>query len=171
MMTPREEADQKALLTAAYHNHHKGLNSRAFFKLNDHSVGEELVQDTFIKTWGYLVKGGKIEVMKAFLYHILNNLIVDEYRKTKATSLDILIEKGFEPSARNSVNLFTALDAKAAILLIEHLPKTYQKIMRMRYVQYLSLEEISLITKQSKNSIAVRSHRGLQKLKLLYDPK
>lgn len=32
--------------------------------------------------------------MKAFPYHVLNNLIVDEYRKRKTASLDDLLEKG-----------------------------------------------------------------------------
>ncbi len=107
--------------------------------------------------------------MKAFLYHILNNLIVDQYRKHKTTSLDVLLEKGVEPSAGNSGRLFNILDGKAALLLIARLPEAYQKVMRMRYVQDLSLAEMSLITGQSKNTIAVRIHRGLEKLKVLYN--
>jgi RNA polymerase sigma-70 factor (ECF subfamily) len=107
--------------------------------------------------------------MKAFLYHVLNNLIVDQYRKHKTTSLDTLLEKGFEPSVSDSGRLFNVLDGKAAFLLIQSLPKKYQKVMRMRYVQELSLKEISLITGQSKNTIAVQVHRGLAKLKLLYN--
>ncbi|MCX6702497.1 MAG: sigma-70 family RNA polymerase sigma factor [Candidatus Wolfebacteria bacterium] len=113
-----------------------------------------------MKTWSYLVKGGKIDLMKAFLYHILNNLIVDEYRKHKVISLDGLTEKGLEPISNNdSKNLFNILDGKAALLLIQRLPKIYQKVMRMKYVQDLSLKEMSLITGQSKNAIAVQIHR------------
>lgn len=41
--------------------------------------------------------------------------------------------------------------------------------MRMRYAQDLSLTEIALITKQSKNTVAVQAHRGLEKLKQLYN--
>lgn len=39
----------------------------------------------------------------------------------------------------------------------------------MRFVQDLSLTEISLITGQSKNTVAVQVHRGLKKLRTLYD--
>jgi RNA polymerase sigma-70 factor (ECF subfamily) len=106
--------------------------------------------------------------MKAFLYHILNNLIVDEYRKRKTVSLDNLLENGFEPSTVASGRLIDVLDGKAALVLIERLPETYRKVMHMRYVQDLSIEEMSIITGQSKNSIAVQAHRGLEKLKLLY---
>ncbi len=167
-MTSKQETQQQAVLTVAHHDHEKGLNLHAFFKINDRAISEDLVQETFMKTWKYLVKGGKVDVMKAFLYHVLNNLIVDEYRKRKTTSLDVLLEKGFEPKSRDSERIFNVLDGKSAMLLIQRLPKTYQKVMRMRYVQDLSLEEISLITGQSKNTIAVQLHRGLEKLKMLY---
>jgi DNA-directed RNA polymerase specialized sigma24 family protein len=117
----------------------------------------------------YLIKGGKIDVMKAFLYHVLNNLIIDEYRKRKTTSLDVLMDKGFEPIVKGAPSLLSILDGKAALLLIQRLPLAYQKIMRMKYVQDLSLEEMSLITGQSKNALAVQAHRGLAKLRQLYN--
>jgi RNA polymerase sigma factor (sigma-70 family) len=161
---------QQELFTVAYNDYKKGLNSYAFFKVNNQIIGEDLVQDTFMKTWGYLVKGGRIEKMKAFLYHTLNNLIVDEYRKRKhkGASLDTLLEEGFEPGINDSERLFDTLDGKTAILLIKRLPKIYQKIMRMKYIQHLSIEEMSAITGQSKNVITVQAHRGLAKLKTLY---
>lgn len=167
-MNTEQEKEQQSILTTAYRDFGGRLNSHAFYKTSDRAIGEDLVQDTFVKTWAYLVKGGKIEMMKAFLYHVLNNLIVDQYRKRKVTSLDLLVEKGLEPSSDQSQSLFDVLDGKAAILLIKRLPEKFQKIMRMRYVQELSLKEMALITGQSRNTVAVQAHRGLQQLKLLY---
>jgi RNA polymerase sigma-70 factor (ECF subfamily) len=167
-MTPKQETKLQALLTTAHKDFEKGLNVRAFFKVHDHLIGEDLVQDTFIKTWSYLVKGGKIEMMKAFLYHVLNQLIIDEYRKRKTTSLDTLIEKGFEPRNTDSERNANIFDGKIAMALIKKLPEKYQKIIRMRYTQDLSLEEMSLLTGKTKNSIAVQIHRGLEKLKILH---
>jgi RNA polymerase sigma-70 factor (ECF subfamily) len=167
-MTTTKEIQRQAILTGAHQDYEEGLNKYASFKMSDHAVGEDLVQETFIKTWSYLVKGGRIETMKAFLYHILNNLIVDEYRKRKAVSLNVLMEKGFEPNTGQSGRIFNILDGKAAFLLIQFLPVTYRKVMHMRYIQDLSLQEISLITGQSKNTVAVQAHRGLEKLRLIY---
>lgn len=168
-MTSKQETQRQLLLTSAYRSYQKGLNSYAFFKVHNHETGVDLVQDTFMKTWKYLVKGGNIDMMKAFLYHVLNNLIVDEYRKNKTTSLDVLIEKGYEPKVDHTERLLNVLDGKAALLLIQRLPERYRKVLRMRYVQDLSLKEMSLITGQSKNTMAVQVHRGLEKLKLLYN--
>jgi RNA polymerase sigma-70 factor (ECF subfamily) len=173
-MTPKQKLKLQDILTKAHNDFDKGLNARAFYKVNNHGVSGDLVQDTFIKTWSYLVKGGKIDTMKAFLYHILNNLIIDQYRKHKTTSLDVLLEKGFEPSTDEideQEHSFNILEGKNAFFLIKKLPKTYQKVMRMRYVQDLSLKEISLVTGQSKNSVAVQIHRGLVKLRVSYKQK
>ncbi|MDP3661762.1 MAG: RNA polymerase sigma factor [bacterium] len=168
-MTTLQKEEQKEVLAVAHHDFEKGLNAHAFFKVNDHEACEDLVQETFLKTWKYLVRGGKIEVMKAFLYHVLNNLIIDQYRKHKTTSLDALLEGGYEPQVDYSERFFNFLDGKRASLLIGTLPEKYRKIVHMRYMQDLSLSEMSFITGQSKNTMAVQTYRGLAKLKLLYN--
>ena len=168
-MTLKKEMKKQAILSVAHANYGKKLNSYAFFRVNNRAISEDLVQDTFRKTWAYLVKGGKIDVMKNFLYHGLKELIIDEYRKRKSTSLDALMENGFEPKEDNSQRLINILDGKRAILLIAQLPEKYQKIMRMRYVQDLSLDEMSLMTGESKKTLAVQVHRGLKKLRDIYN--
>ncbi len=170
-MTTKLEAQLQAVLILAHKNFERGLKVHAFFRVPDQSMSEDLVQETFMKTWRYLLRGGKIELMKAFLYHVLNNLIVDEYRKPKTISLDVLLEKGFEPGTDTTPQLFNLMDGKVAILLIRQLPEKYRKVMRMRYVQDLTLKEISILTKQTKNAVTVQTHRGLKKLKILYDTK
>jgi RNA polymerase sigma-70 factor, ECF subfamily len=142
--TPELQTD--ALLAIAHHDYEKALNLHSYFRLNDRALSNDLVQETFIKTWSYLAKGGKIDAMKAFLYHVLNNLIIDEYRKRKTVSLDLLLEKGFEPHEKTTKNILDELDGKTALALVKKLPDKYQRVIRMRYTQDLSLEEMSLLT-------------------------
>ena len=59
MMTLKQETKRKAILTLAHHDYAKGMNSYSFFKVNNHATSDDLVQDTFIKTWSYLVGGGE----------------------------------------------------------------------------------------------------------------
>lgn len=155
-------------VTIAHDNFEPSLSKRALYKTNNVEVSQDLVQTTFLKTLLYLQRGGKIDTMKSFLNHILNDLIIDEYRKNKPLSLDTLLEKGFEPNFDIQEQIINIIDGKKAILLIPSLPQKYQTIMRMRYLQSMSLKEISLITGQSKNTVAVQAHRGLTRLKTLY---
>lgn len=170
-MTPLQTNKINTTMTLAYNDYGTGLSRHSFFKLHDRQLGEDLVQDTYMKTLNYLIKGGKIDTMKSFLYHILNCLIIDEYRKRKPLSLDNLLESGFNVSTGNNEKMVDILDGKTALILIARLPEKYQKVMRMKYVQNLSLEEMSQVTGQTKNSIAVQAYRGLEKLKILYNHK
>ena len=58
-MNKREEGKLNTTLTTAHTNFAKGLSVHAFYKLHDRAVGQDLVQDTFMKTWMYLVRGVK----------------------------------------------------------------------------------------------------------------
>ncbi len=168
MLTKKQQEKERELFTIVHNVYVKGLNTYAYYKVNNRSKSEDLVQDTFLKTWKYIVKGGRIEIMRAFLYHILNDLIIDQYRKHKTVSLDVLIQKGFEPNVDDSEFIMNNFDGKVALLLIKLLPEKYQRVMHMRYVQDLSIKEIALITKESHNTVAVQLHRGLQKIKKMH---
>lgn len=169
-MTKKQEIKLQSNLTLAHQDYDKMLYAFAFFRVHDNAISQDLVQDTFMKTWAYLLKGGEILNMKAFLYRVLKNLIVDEYRKKKVTSLDELLDKGFQPSGGDSHRLGNILDAKAVLLYISLLRKPYDQIMHMRFMEDLSLQEISAITGQSKNVISVQLNRGIKLLKPIYSP-
>lgn len=157
-------------LSIAYGDNKDNLLRRALYKTNNQEVSKDLVQTTFLKTLLYLQKGGKVDLMRSFLNHILADLIVDEYRKNKTLSLDNLLEKGFEPGYSDFERNINILDGKALSLLIPLLPQKYELVIRLRYVEGLTLKEIALITSQSENTVAVQVHRGLAKLKQLYLP-
>lgn len=169
MKTEPEKLLPDALLALAHRDYGQALNLHSYFRLNDRALSNDLVQETFVKTWTYLAKGGKIDAMKAFLYHVLNNLIVDEYRKKKALSLDAMLDVGFEPQNKPRKSISDEIDDNAVVALVKRLSEKQQKIIRMRYVQDLSLEEIAILTKQSKNTVAVQIHRAVEKLKLVHE--
>lgn len=168
-MTIQKQEKLKSILTEAHQNHERELKARAFFKVNDRDLSEDLVQKTFMKTWNYLMKGGQIDTMKAFLHHVLNSLIVDEYRRRKSVSLDNLLKKGFEPGVDEVSRLVNRMDGESAAELIKKLPDKYKKVIYLRYIKELGLDEVSEITGQSKNTIAVQVHRGLEMLRALYN--
>ncbi len=105
--------------------------------------------------------------MRIFLNHILRGLIIDEYRRRKLVSLDILLEKGFDPSFDDTEKAMDMHEGKKMILLIDRLPVKYQLVMRLRHEKDLSLSEIAAITGQTNNTVAVQLYRGLKKLKVL----
>ena len=154
-------------MIGATFDYHKALTGYALYKTNDKDLSDDLVQKTFLKALLYLQKGGEIDTMRIFLNHILRGLIIDEYRRHKTTSLDFLLEKGFDPSFDDREKTINIYDGKRIIVLIDALPIKYQIVMRMKFLQDLSIAEIALLTGQVKNTVAVQLCRGLQKLKIL----
>jgi RNA polymerase sigma-70 factor (ECF subfamily) len=82
-----------------------------------------------------------------------------------------MMEDGFEPASDNHDAFIDQLDGERALLLVKQLPDAYRDVVFMRYVDELSLEEISEITGESKNAVTVRVHRGIKKLQALYEHK
>lgn len=163
----QKKDDIDHILTSAYGLYQKNLIQRAVYKTSNVTLSDDLVQSTFLKMLLYLQKGGKVDTMRPFLNHILNNLIVDEYRRRNTVSLDVLLEQGFNPEISYTEQLIDILDGKRMILLIDKLPQKYQRVIEMRYVQGLSLTEIATLTHQTPQTVSVQSYRGLRKLSAL----
>ena len=130
-------------------------------------MADDLVQTTFLKTWKYLLGDKQIDSIRAFLFHVLNRLIIDEYRKKKEISLDMLQEAGLQIEVDDSENLFNQIDGKAAMLLIPLLSDKYKKVVSMRFEEDMTIKEIAEATQQSNNTVVVQIHRGIDKLAIL----
>ena len=148
------------------------LFRHAVYRLSDRERAIEIVHDTFTKVWSYIRNGHEIDSFKPFLYKVMNNLIIDEYRRRKELSLDaILSEEGVDEGSfaelhEGSVEELTfLLDAKKASELLEELPLVYREVLVLRFVDGLGPKEISELIEESENVVSVRIHRGLKILK------
>lgn len=158
------------ILTQAYNEYSDAIFRYCFFKLSDREKALDLVQETYTRVWQYIESGKTVVNMKTFLYTIARNLIVDEYRKKKTSSLDDLVDTGHEPILEIEESLYDSLDIERVKALIDELPEKYSSILVLRYVNDLSVKEIAEIVGESENVISVRIHRGLAKLKNLITP-
>jgi RNA polymerase sigma-70 factor (ECF subfamily) len=69
-----------------YEAHAEAIYRHCFFRVFRKQVAEELMQETFMKAWVYVSQKNEVENMRAFLYKIANNLIIDFSRKKKRSS-------------------------------------------------------------------------------------
>ncbi len=141
-----------------------------FFRVSHTEVARDITQDAFIKVWQYLILGGEILNMKAFLYKTANNLIIDYYRKKKSESLDTLCEDGFDPIGDTAEQITDRAEVNQALAVLEKLPSDDRDILVMRYVDDLTIEEIADALDQTQNAVSVRIHRALEKAKKIFTP-
>lgn len=176
-----DDADSGALLTALFEAHGDDLFRHALLRISERERAVELTQEVYLRVWKYLQKGETIDSPRSFMYRILNNLIVDEYRKRKSVSLDALMENDENESMlegemlRDPIdemeNAVTRYDSKRAVELIAKLPEPYNAVLIARYIDDMSLAEIAKAMHESENAISVRIHRALKKLKVLLEAK
>lgn len=153
----------------AYEKLADAIFRHCYFRVNDRELAKDLLQETFTKTWDFIARGGEVKNFRPFLYKVANNLVIDYYRnkKTIPLSLDELKEKGVEPrliyEGKENPELTHLKDNLLEI--INKLEQNYREVIIMRYIDELSIKEISVMLNDSENVIYVRIHRGLKKLK------
>ena len=136
-----------------------------YFRIYNYERAKELTQEAFTRAWEYIAKGKRIDNLKAFIYRIATNIIIDESRKKKAVSLDDLTENGFEIKFSGDNNIIIHAEAK---IFLKHLNKLKEKertLIVMRYLDDLQPREIAQILEKSENSISVGINRAIKKLK------
>lgn len=160
----------------AYDDYADALFRHCSFRISDRERAVDIVQETFMKTWDSLRNGTEIKNWKAFLFRVLNNLIIDEYRKKKSSSLDSLLEQeGVTDGTFTDLHADLSLeilekDAQAEqVHLLETafktLPDSYTQLLLLRYTDGLPIKEVANILHETENVVSVRIHRALHRLK------
>jgi len=156
----------------AFEEYNDALFRHASLRINDRERAIDVVQDTFTKVWLYVKSGQTIDSYRPFLYKVLNNLIIDTYRKQRESSLDALLEREgvsegtFDELSENTTEALAAtIDGKQAFSLIATLPDVYREVLILRFVDELGPREISQLVEETENVVSVRIHRGLKLLR------
>jgi RNA polymerase sigma-70 factor (ECF subfamily) len=166
------KGDHEERFLKAFEEFSDALFRHAFLRISDRERAIDIVHDTYTKVWSYVRNGHEVESFRPFLYKVLNNLIIDEYRKNKEASLDAMFEidgvdeGSFDDLTSNNVESLAAiLDGKQVFALLEELPDTYREVIILRFVDELGPKEISNLIEETENVVSVRLHRGLRLLR------
>ena len=153
---------------AAFEEYSDALFRHCLLRVRDRELAKDIVQDTFTKTWTYISGGKQVDHIRAFLYRVANNLIVDNSRRKRASSLDVMMdEDGFEVVDEMAKNPADVPDARAAMKLLRALDDIYREVITLRFVEGLTPKEISRVLEVSENVVSVRLHRGIERLRSL----
>lgn len=152
-----------------YDAHADAIYRHCYFRVFRKARAEELVQETFMKTWQYLMDGHTIDNPRAFLYRTATNLIIDDSRKKKEASLDEMLEgeTQWEPSGDGHKDIEHEVLLREVLDEIKKLDPADREIITMRYVDEMGPAEIGEILGVSANNVSVRLNRAMTALKEL----
>lgn len=165
MPSVAQSADLEQEFLAAYDDYSDAIFRHCYYRVFDRERGKDLMQETFMRAWQYLQKGENVLNMRAFLYRIANNLIVDESRKKKEASLDKLQDEGFDPGIDETQKMHNRIEHSRVVDSMRDLDDSYRDILVLRYMKDLSPSEIANATGESANTVSVRIYRGLKQLR------
>lgn len=135
-------------------------------KTSNKELSEDLTQETFMRYYQALSDGKTMSNERSFLYTIANNLIIDWYRKKKATSLDALEESGFEAHDAKADDPESAAAIAEILAAVEELDEKDREVVVLRFIEGLDPKDIAQILNESANVVSVRITRALGKVKI-----
>lgn len=153
--------------TPTYDLHHAAIFRYCLNKCRDHDIGQDLTQETFLRFWQCLERKENILNARAFLYRIASNLFIDYVRRKKESSLDQLLEVGYEPSIDTWHETVSRLDAARPLRKLESMKTPFRQVLHRRYIQGFTPAQIATMTGESSNVVSVRIFRGLKDLRAL----
>lgn len=145
--------------------------------MGNRSEAEDVGQETFLRVYANLARYDQSHKFSTWIYRIATNLCIDRLRKRRMTfSLDqeVAGTEGLDLYSQTPVQQKTP-EAEVVTLEIQQevqqamdqLPVKYKTIMILRYIEDLSLREVSEIVSLPVTTIKTRIHRGREALKKL----
>lgn len=157
---------EKAFLEA-FDKYADDIFRHCYFRVYNKETAEDLMQETFTKTWQYIAQGKEIKNIRAFLYKVAINLIIDNSRKKKEIKeLDANIRPYYIED-----KLFNKFQVGEIIKILDELTESQRQVITMRYINELMPAEIAKILGESANAVSVRISQGMSKLREIINKK
>lgn len=160
-----ESFSSKEDLLKAFDEYNEKLYNYAFFRTRfNREISEDLVQDTFLKAWEYRTYfDNKKGSLKTWLFTILNNLIIDFYRKKGNQQLSGINMEVFEKTIDGIE------DKQVSRIILESMMKELEEdeceLIILRYFNELEISEIAEIIGKTEGATKVALHRIVGKLR------
>lgn len=157
----------QAQFSSIYDQYIEKIYRFVYLKVSSQETAEDITSRVFIKGWESYQSKKDIKNVRAFLYQIARNMVIDHYRqndRTKVVSSDNVPE-----IMDNRVNLHERAILNAEIetikLALNKLKKDYQDVIIWHYLEDIPAPEIAEIIGKPTGTVRVMIHRGLEMLR------
>jgi RNA polymerase sigma-70 factor (ECF subfamily) len=128
-----------------------------------------LAEDVFIKAFAKMDGVKDPDAFEGWLYQVSRNRVIDYYRQKKTTVAleDVENTLEYETNVIDSVNLDQ--QQKKLLKLIKELGAEQQVVIKLKFYEDLTNQEIAALLKKSEGAIRVIQHRALARLQELME--
>lgn len=137
-----------------------------YSKVGNREEAEDLTSQVFLKAVRGLDRERGSQSIQSWLYQVARTTIADYWRvfyKVRATSLESMLEQGWEEPAEERVELASYRPEERVRRLLELLPPHYREVLTCRFLLNLSIKETAERMRLSEANVKVLQFRALKK--------
>lgn len=147
------------------------LFAYAFRLLGDSQLAEDCVSETFSRLLKVIQRGvGPMDNVKAYLYRIAHNWVIDYYRARGPETVDIESEQ-VESDVDNPEGTLTQTKERERVRkALLNLPENQRQVIMFRFYENWSHAETASALGKSEEATRALQHRALQALRRMLIP-
>jgi RNA polymerase sigma-70 factor (ECF subfamily) len=145
------------------------IYSYVFRLINHRDEAHDIVQDVFLKTYRHIHRVDTERKFSSWIYRIAHNESVNWLKKktrVKIESLEHCADQGQQIASDSDVfsEFLQSEDKRMVREAIGSLPGKYAEVMRLRYLEHRSYEEIGLELEKPVNTVGTLINRAKKKM-------
>lgn len=168
------KGDQSAFSDIVSHYQHS-LYQVCYRMLGNKQEAEDIAQEAFVRAYMNLHTFDQKRKFSTWLYRIATNLCIDRLRKKKP---DYYLDA--EVAGTEGLNMYSQISTDAPLpeeelekmelqervqYEISRMPEKYRVVVVLKYIEELSLQEISEVLEMPLGTVKTRLHRGREALR------
>ncbi len=162
-MPNTEHNKRRRLFSKFYDKQVSSLYRFVFLKVNSEDVAKDIVAESFTRLWDQVMAPTEVKDLRAYLYGVARNLVVNYYRERNDTlPIDEVEVRSDRPTPEDEAVAIS--DSETVKLALSRLQGSYQDILIFYYVEGRSVSEISEMKDKSENAVRVMIHRAMKAL-------
>ena len=143
-----------------------------YFKVSDQEEAQDLTSAVFLKAWNYIQENSlkDVKTLRALFYKIARTSVIDHYRK-KSNFQNISIDNKDIPinipdDKQNVLEkMKISSDVESVQAKLNELKGEYKEVIVLKFINELSIKEISNIVNKSNGNVRILIHRALKVLR------
>ncbi len=166
LMLAYAKGDSSAFETL-YRKHKDALYRFFLRQSGNQALAEELYQDVWLRVINSRESYEQKAKFTTWLYRIAHNILVDHYRKPPSEKDDDYDAESIPDNAANDPEVILSGQEKIQRFRtqLENLPKEQLEVFLLKQETGLSMEEIALTIRESKETVKSRLRYAVKKLK------
>jgi RNA polymerase sigma-70 factor (ECF subfamily) len=162
----KARARDRNTLGGIYDEYHPLLYRYIYRRVGDVETARDLTADVFRRFLQATVNGnGPNDQLRAWLYRVAHNIVVDHYRRQHVRQTDLKEEQLVKADDDPGTTAELRIQCVTVRSALERLTTDQQQVIVLKFLEGLTNDEVAHITQKSVGAVKALQHRALAALR------